>query len=192
LTSEASSSRGRPAGPGPDTPIDAVLLTIGRVVAPHALRGELKVALTTDRPEQMQDIRRVYLDGSPDATRVTAFRLGRNDREALVKLQGVNDRDSAERLRGAELKIRGNQLPPPEPGAFFHYQILGLVVVDEAGAPLGEVTEIIDAGEVDVYVVTGADGRQQLFPALRDVVLEIDPGAGRMVVRPQQYVGDQA
>jgi 16S rRNA processing protein RimM len=168
-----------------------VLLTIGRIVAAHGLRGEVKVALTTDRPDKMAEIRRVYLNGGSEPQRVSAFRLRGNDREALVKLQGVNDRDSADRLRGATLQIRGNQLPPPEPGAFFHYQILGLRAVDESGQELGRVTDIIDAGEVDVYVVTAADGRQQLFPALLDVVLAIDPPAGRMLVRPQQYVGDE-
>lgn len=192
MTSETNPGHNLPHGPNPETPINDVLLTIGRVVAAHGLRGEVKVALATDRPEKMADIRRVYLDGSSEPTRITSFRLRRNDREAIVKLQGVNDRNSAERLRGATLQIRGNQLPPPEPGAYFHYQILGLRALNEAGDELGVVTDIIDAGEVDVYVVTDARDRQQLFPALVDVVLEIDPLAGQMIVRPQQYVDDEA
>ncbi len=118
------------------------------------------------------------------------MRLQKNDREAIIKLQGVNDRDAAERLRGATLRIRGNQLPPPDEDAYFHYQILGLQVENEAGEVLGIVTDIIDAGEVDVYVVSGGARGEQLFPALRHVVLEIDPPAGRMVVRPQEYVGE--
>jgi 16S rRNA processing protein RimM len=190
LTSEANARFRHPDGPNPETPVNDALLTIGRVVAAHGLNGEIKVVLTTDRPERMHEIRRVYLDGNSTASRVTRLRLRGNDREAIVKLEGVNDRDSAEELRGATLKIRGNQLPPPDAGAFFHSQILGLQAQDEAGHPLGEVTEIIDAGEVDVYIVTDADGGQQLYPALQDVVLEIDPAAGRMVIRPQQYVGD--
>jgi len=140
----------------------------------------------------MAEIRRVYLDGSPEASRVTSFRLRGNDREGLVKLQGVNDRDSADLLRGKTLQIRGNQLPPPEPEAYFHYQILGLQAIDEAGNVLGSVTDIIDAGEVDVYVVTDGEKNQQLFPALLDVIIDINPATGRMIVRPQQYVGDDS
>ena len=150
------------------------------------------MALTTDRPEKMAEIRRVYLDGSHEASRVTSFRLRGNDREGLVKLQGINDRNSAELLRGKTLQIRGNQLPPPEPEAFFHYQILGLHAFDEAGNELGTVTDIIDAGEVDVYVVTGSENNQLLFPALLDVVTDIDPASGRILVRPQQYIGDDS
>lgn len=191
MTSEASRRHNTPEGPSPETPIADVLLTIGRIVAAHGLRGEVKVTLTTDRPEKMSEIRRVYLNDSHEATRVSSFRLRGNDREAIVKLRGVNDRTSAEGLRGTLLKIRGNQLPPPEPGAFFHYQILGLRAETEAGDELGVVTDIIEAGEVDVYVVTDASKREHLFPALRDVVLDIDPETGRMIVRPLRYIDDE-
>jgi 16S rRNA processing protein RimM len=167
-----------------------VLLTIGRIVAPHGIRGEVKMVLATDRPERLADLRRVYLDGSDSPTRLTRSRLQGNSREALLKFEGVNDRDAAELLRGATVQIRGNQLPPPEEGVFFHYQILGLTAYDEADNPLGEVTEIIEAGEVDVYVVTAPDGSQQLYPALRDIVLSIDPAAGRMLIRPPRYAND--
>lgn len=150
----------------------------------------MKLVLTTDRPEQLSELRRVYLNGSDSAIRIAGLRLRGNDREALLKLQGVNDRDSAEALRGTLVQIRGNQLPPPEAGSYFHYQILGLRALHEDGQALGTVTDIIDAGEVDVYVVTDAEGQERLFPALRDVVLEINPAEGHLIVRPQPYVGD--
>jgi 16S rRNA processing protein RimM len=154
------------------------------------LLGEVKMALDTDRPERIADLRRVYLDGGDTPTRLTRSRLQGNGREALLKFEGVNDRDAAELLRGTIVQIRGNQLPPPEEGAYFHYQILGLAAYDEEGTLLGEVTEIIEAGEVDVYVVTAPDGRQQLYPALSDVVLDIDPTQGRMLIRPPLYTDE--
>jgi 16S rRNA processing protein RimM len=177
-------------GPPPDAPLDEVLLTIGRIVAPHGVRGEVKLNLTTDRPEQMRELRRVYLEGADTPTRVTRVRVHPSGSEAIMKLQGVNDRNAAEELRGVIVQIRANQLPPPEEGAYFYYQIIGLRAEDEAGNQLGEVTEIIEAGEVDVYVVTAPDGSQQLFPALQDVVLEIDPPSRRMVVRPLVYADE--
>ena len=190
MTSEARSRRGQPARLRPETPVDKALLTIGRIVAAHGLRGEVKVALSTDRPEKLTDIRRVYLDGSDTPTRVTALRAAGNDRQGLLKLQGVNDRDAAERLRGTTVQIRGNQLPPPEDDAYFHYQILGLRAIDESGAEIGVVTEIIEAGEVDVYVVTDGQNKQHLFPARHDIVIEISPDTGTMIVRPLIYVDE--
>lgn len=190
MTSETSSSRRQTDNLRPDTPVEDALLTIGRIVAAHGLRGDVKLALSTDRSEKLKDIRRVYLDGSDMPSRVASLRLAGNDRAALLKLQGVNDRDAAERLRGSLVQIRGSQLPPPDEGAFFHYQIIGLQAVDESGASLGKVTEIIEAGEVDVYVATDTDGTQHLFPARRDIVIDIDPKGGTMTVRPLTYVDE--
>lgn len=145
------------------------------------------MALATDRPERVPDLRRVYFDEDPSPIRLTRARLHGGERMAILKLQGTNDRNAAEALRGITVKIRADQLPPPEEGAFFHFQILGLKVVDEAGAGYGTVTDIIETGEVDVYVVRDDAGAEHLFPALRDVVLEISPDTGRMVVRPQHW-----
>ena len=188
MTSEANRPGSPQHGLRPNTPFDDVLLTIGRIVAAHGLRGEVKLVLTTDRPEKMSELRRVYLDGSDAATRIKSFRLRGNDREAILKLQGINDRNSAEALRGTIVQIRANQLPPPEPGSFFHFQILGLQALREDGDEIGRVTSIIDAGEVDVYVVTDDDGNEILFPALLDVIVVINPDQGFLIVRPQEYL----
>lgn len=187
MTSEARRTATSQQGLRPDTPYADVLLTIGRIVAAHGLRGEVKLVFTTDRPEKMSELRRVYLNGSSEAIRIGALRLRGNDREAILKLQGINDRTSAEALRGTVVQIRANQLPPPESGSFFYYQILGLRAIDEGGLELGQVTDIIDAGEVDVYVVTDAEGNETLFPALLEVIIEIDPNEGYLIVRPQEY-----
>ena len=81
----------------------------------------------------------------------------------------------------------GTQARPLPEGEFYLYQIIGLDVFDESGTGLGTLAEVIQAGEVDVYVVRDATGREQLFPALKEVVLDIDPKARRMVVRPQEW-----
>jgi 16S rRNA processing protein RimM len=107
--------------------------------------------------------------------------------QALLSLEGVTDRDAAEALRGSVVRISGSQARPLEEGEFYHYQLIGLQAVTEDGAELGELKEIIEAGEVDVYVVRDDAGNEHLFPALHDVVLEIDPGAKRLVVRPQKW-----
>lgn len=178
-----------PASPPipPNAPLDEVYLVIGRIVAPHGVQGEVRLALATDRPERIPDLRRVYLDDDPTAIRLSRARLHGGERMAVLKLQGINDRNAAEALRGTTVKIRADQLPPPEEGAFFHFQIIGLQVFDEAGASFGTVVDIIETGEVDVYVVRDDAGTEHLFPALRDVVLEINPDEGRMIVRPQEW-----
>lgn len=176
--------------PACDTPLENVWLTIGRIVAPHGVRGEVKVALLTDRPEELHKLRRVYLGDDTSPIRLERLRLHSNQRQAIASLDGIIDRDAAESLRNTLVRIRASQLPRPEPGSYFHFQIIGLTARDENGGDLGVVAEIIDAGEVDVYVVRPKEGRDLLFPALSDVVLDIAPERGEIIVRPQKWVDE--
>lgn len=169
----------------PDTPLDDVLLIIGRIVAAHGVRGEVKMDIYSDRPEEIPRLRRIYLNDDPTPRAITQPRG--NDRQAILKITGVDTRDAAEALRGAIVRVRGNQLSPRDEDSFYHYQLIGLSVYLEDGTPIGTLTEVLEPGEVDVYVVRNAAGEEQLFPALKDVVLTIDPSANRVVVRPLEY-----
>lgn len=141
------------------------------------------MAIYTDRPERLPDLRRVYFDDDPSPVPLAGVRL--QAKHALLRFNHITDRDQAAALSGTIVRIAGDQLPPPEEGAFYYYQIIGLSVFDESGARLGKITDIVETGEVDVYVVRDEHGGEQLFPALNDVVLDIDPENDRVVVRPQ-------
>lgn len=149
------------------------------------MRGEAKMEIYSQHPERIPQLRRVYFNDDPAPVRLLGARL--HGGQALLRLEGVVDRDAAEALRGTLVRISGSQAKPLEEGEFYHYQLIGLAVFLEDGTPLGELSEIIESGEVDVYVVRRPDGGEDLFPALHDVVLEIDPVGNRVVVRPQVW-----
>jgi 16S rRNA processing protein RimM len=171
-----------PTNPDPTTPPEEVFFAVGRIVGAHGIRGEAKMEIFTDDPDHLLDLRRVYFDDDPTPRRLTSVRF--HARQALLTFPEITDRDSAEALRGTVIRISGTQAKPPAEGEFFHYQLIGLSVYDEAGAPLGKLTEILEAGEVDTYVVRDEAGREQLFPALKDIVLDINPAEDRVIVRP--------
>jgi 16S rRNA processing protein RimM len=171
-----------PTNPDPTTPPAEVFFAVGRIVGAHGIRGEAKMEIFTDNPDHLLDLRRVYFDDDPTPRRLTGVRF--HARQALLTFPDISDRDAAEALRGTIVRISGSQAKPPAEGEFYHYQLIGLAVQDEAGNPLGTLTEILEAGEVDTYVVRDEDGGEQLFPALKDVVLDISPAENRVVVRP--------
>jgi 16S rRNA processing protein RimM len=103
---------------------------------------------------------------------------------AYLKLQGIEDRDAAEALRGLDVLVaREDAVHLPE-GEFFWDQVIGLQVEDTSGRALGWVSEILETGANHVYVVKAPGQREVLVPAIKDVVKLIDPGAGRMVIDP--------
>jgi len=85
------------------------------------------------------------------------------------------------RLTGQWLCVDQSSVPEAEEGEYFHYQIIGLKVISVTGEDLGEITDILETGSNDVYVVVGLTG-EILVPAIRDVIKEIDVLSGLMTV----------
>ena len=160
-------------------------LAVGQVVGVHGVRGELKVKLLTDDPHRFGLLERVYVgpDGAEPLPRILAgYRPHKG--HVLLKLEGCNDRDTANTLRGHLIQILPEEAVPLEEGQYYEHQILGLQVRTVPGENLGEIVEIIYTGANEVYVAEGPDpGRPQvLVPAIKDVVLEVDLESGHLLV----------
>jgi 16S rRNA processing protein RimM len=158
-------------------------LAIGQVVGAHGIRGELKVAILTEDPARFGLLKRVYLgrEGEePRPRRLERYRLHQG--RALLKLEGLDDRDAAANLLGYLLQIPLAEALPLAEGEYYEHQIVGLAVWTSSGEHLGEVIEILYTGANDVYVVQGPQ-KQILIPAIEEVIREVDLEGGRLVVQ---------
>ena len=154
-------------------------LVVGRIVAPWGVGGEVKVAIETDFPERFQRLERVCLGEKATSFVLEGARLHKG--HALLKLEGCDDRDTAEKLRGQLVQIPIEEAMPLGEGEYYVYQIVGLDVWTAEGEHLGRVSEVLFTGANDVYVVQGEKG-EILIPAVEDVVLEVDLAGGRLTV----------
>ena len=99
--------------------------------------------------------------------------------------------DTVERLRGTPLRIRGTDARPLADSEYFLYQVIGLDAFDEQGHRLGRVADVMETGANDVLVIAPDDGGEDLLlPSHPEVVVSMDPVAGRIVVRPLRYFGE--
>jgi len=166
-------------------------VTVARVLRPDGFEGAVRVQPLTDFPERLLELERVRLTRTgPLGTRSEwrrVLRVRRKGAGFTLLVEGTSNRDEARALAGALVEIPRSEVGRLPPGRFYRFEIIGLGVYDEAGRALGTVTDILETGANDVYVVTpeGAERAPDeiLVPALKDVVLEVDPEAGRMVVR---------
>ena len=163
-------------------------VAVGLVIGAHGLRGELRVRLPDERIENLRatpTVRLVCQQGDPNTVeaRVRAVRTGRAG-EALLSLEGVGDRDAAEKLLGREIRVDAEQLERLPDGEYYQYQLVGGRVEDREGKRLGIVTGIWETGASDVLVVEDG-GREHLIPAAflrevetdaRRIVVELPPG----------------
>jgi 16S rRNA processing protein RimM len=165
------SSRDTEAGPS--------YLVIGQVVGVRGLGGELKVRVETDDPGRFLDLKWAYVGEELTRMRVHSARLFKGS--ALLRLVGVTDRDAAEAYRGQYVRMAIEDAPPLAEGEYFFHQIEGLRVLTDTGEELGHVSEILQTGANDVYVVMGPQG-ELLLPATQEVILDIDLEKGIITV----------
>ena len=167
----------------------AEYVTIGEVLSAHGVRGTMKVKPLTAYPERFLGLERVFVavngaDGEVKRQEraVEEARLHRG--VVLVKLAGIDDRETAKGLSGALLQVTASEVHPLPPGEYYVFDIIGLSVYDETGRCLGVVQDVMETGANDVYVVSRADGRGELLlPAVQDVIQRVDLGQRRMDVR---------
>ncbi len=177
------------AGPEPGTPLMEIRLTVGVFIGIHGVRGDAKMKLLTDDPEHLRTVKRLYLDDEAVPRRVEEIRLHAGN--ALVKLTGIDEPGAARTLQGKTARIAGTDARQLAEGEFRLYQLIGLAVVDEAGEPVGTVTDLLETGANDVFVIARPDEKDELLlPYHESAVLDIDPVAGRMVVRLPVYYGE--
>lgn len=161
---------------------------IGTVSGAFGVRGELKMRLLTDDPEHLATLKRVYVGDEPGARRLLGVRF--HGGQALLRLEGVGTPEAVDGLRGQPVRIDGRDARPAAPGEFFLFQVIGLEAVDEAGTSVGRVTDLMETGAHDVFVVTPVGGGPDiLLPNHPEVVIEVRPEEGRMTVRPLVYDG---
>ena len=114
---------------------------------------------------------------------VTRARIAthRGHHEVILSLDQIADRDGAEAFRGWLVQVPETEAWKLPRGRYYWHQIVGLRVVTIEGELIGTVSEILETGANDVYVVKG-DGGERLIPAIKQVVNEIAPERGEMVV----------
>lgn len=168
----SSSKSGRP---------DPALIVVGRIVAPHGIRGEIRLRPETDFPGRFATLRRARLIHGGRTTEVQ-IEAARAHRDGLIlALRGIDGRDAARALRGALLAVPRSELVPLAEGSFYLFEIIGLRVCTDDGRALGVVDEVLRGPAHDVYVVRDG-GRRVLVPAVRQIVRTVDRERGEMVV----------
>ena len=171
------------------------MVTIGRVLGAHGVRGEVKVLPLTDFPERFLGMTR--LEVFRPAGRLMASLTVRSLRfhEAkglfLVETEEIGDRDGAEDLKDGVVMIKASERVPLSKGSFWVDDVVGLRVVSaDTGEEIGKVEAVLQTGAHDVYSVRTPQGEVRMMPAVREVVLRILPEEGIMEVRPLEGLWD--
>ena len=163
---------------------ETAYIVVGKIGAPHGVRGWVKVHSYTEPVDNLFDYDPWYMGSSDRPTEwreAPVLEAQEHGKAVIAHFKGCNDRDAAAEMRGLEIAIRRDQLPPTAEGEYYWVDLVGLKVLTLDGVDLGTVEELMATGANDVLVVKGE--RQRLIPyVLEHIVKEVDIKGGVMRV----------
>ncbi|WP_245988436.1 ribosome maturation factor RimM [Flexivirga caeni] len=155
-------------------------VVVARIGKPHGLKGEVTVRLHTDAPDDRFVIGASFAT-EPAAAGPLTLRTHRvHNGIHLLSFEEATDRTGAEALRGTQLLVAAGD--KAEDDAWYAEELVGLAVVDLAGAVLGTVVELHDRPAQDLLEVRLGDGQTAYVPFVEQIVPEVDVEGGRIVV----------
>ena len=157
---------------------------VGVIASTHGLAGEVNVFPTTQDPDRFKKLKKVTLHtqkGEEILLDVVSARFFK--KFVIVKFKQFNNINEVEKFRGCELTIDRKDAIKLEKGEYYCADLIGLTIVDEEGAELGTLTEILQTGANDVYEMALKDSEEKIYiPAIKDCVKEIDIDAGKITI----------
>jgi 16S rRNA processing protein RimM len=164
----------------------AGLVCLGEVAGPHGVKGAVRVKSFTAAPADL--VAYGPLSDASGTRRFALVLIGESRGVLIARIEGVDDRDAAEHLRGVRLHVPRQALPTPEPDSYYHADLIGLRVVDRAGRAIGRVRAVLDLPAGAVIEIGKNDGGELLLAFSDATVPTVDLDAGFMVVDPPEEV----
>jgi len=146
-------------------------IALAAVAGAHGVNGEVKLKLFAHSAASLALHKAVTIGGQPFA--LTTVRDG--GKTAIARLRGITDRAGAEALRGQLVEIDRAELPLLADGEYYHADLVGLLVIDPAGTPLGTVVAVENYGAGDLLEIERASGGKALIP-FRDPIATFADG----------------
>ncbi|MFX4261741.1 ribosome maturation factor RimM [Pelotomaculum propionicicum] len=166
-------------------------IAVGKILNTQGRTGAVRVLPLTDYPQRFKVKSRVYVSLKGSRKVMSIEESAPRQKYVIIKFKEVPDMNAAEEIKGGLLEITREDLYPLPENTYYIFDIIGLNVRDLNRGSLGRITDVLQTGANDVYIVeTGA--RPLLIPALKQVVKEIDlPGRSMVVDLPDGLVDDE-
>ena len=146
------------------------LLQVGVITQPHGVRGEVKVFPTTDDPVRFKKLKKVILDTGKEKLDLEVEHVKFFKQFVIVKFKefdNINDRENAVLLEEDE---------------YFVADMIGMKVITEDGTEFGTLSDVMETGANDVYVIDSKEHGEVLMPAIKECVLNVDMESGIITV----------
>ncbi|UZR92366.1 ribosome maturation factor RimM [Chondrinema litorale] len=146
---------------------------LGYVVKPRGLDGELTVVFDADDPDRYLNIDAIFVESKDNLIPYIVEYVSPLNDKFILKLEEVDDPDSAGKLKSCKLFLPLEVLPELDDDEFFLHDLVGFSIVDEQKGALGLIENIYDINN-NTLIALIHQGKEVLIPITEDIVKQVD------------------
>lgn len=158
------------------------LLQVGVITSTHGVRGEVKVFPTTDDPARFKKLKNVVLDTGKEMIDLEVAGVKFFKNMVIVKFKGIDNINDVEKYRQKSLYVTRENAVKLKKNEYFIADLIGLSAKSDEGEDLGILSDVLQTGANDVYVLSKEGNDDILLPAIRECVKEVDLDNGEITV----------
>lgn len=159
------------------------LLSIGKIVNFHGIKGEVKVGYSASKKERLNDIKELYVVTDLKTITVTVESIRFHKNCALIKFKEFSSINDVIDLKGAYLKVPKSQIQSSlEEDEYYIDDLIGMEVYDNNKNHIGKVSYTVNIKEEDLLVIKAPDKQEYIVPFVRDLVPEVNIDKNRITV----------
>lgn len=158
------------------------LLQVGVITTTHGVRGEVKVFPTTDDPARFKKLKQVILDTGKEKIELEIAGVKFFKNLVILKFKGIDDINDVEKYRKKSLYVTRENAVKLKKNEYFIADLIGLKVSSDEGEDLGQISDVLQTGANDVYVISKDGADELLVPAIRECIKNVDVEGGTMEI----------
>jgi len=167
---------------------EPAFLVLGKLRRAHGVQGEIPLEIYTHMLELLVPESVVYVGEEHHPYKIERTRY--KNQLLLIKFYEIDDRTTVSMLTNQLVYIETEQLPPLSEDEYYLHELIGLGIYEEDGRYLGVLSEILETGANDIYLIEDESGEETLIPATEDMIIEIDLSQGKMIVGKMTWYGE--
>lgn len=157
-------------------------LQVGVITTTHGIRGEVKVFPTTDDPARFEELEQVMLDTGRALLPLEIQNVKYFKQYVILKFKGIDNINDIEKYTKCPLLVSREDAVELEEDEYFMADMIGMNVYTDEGEEFGKLTDIMETGANDVYVISTESHGEVLIPAIKDCILDINTEEHKMII----------
>lgn len=158
-------------------------LRVGVISSTHGIKGEVKVFPTTDDAGRFKTLKEVILDTGRESLKLEITNVKFFKKQVILKFKNYDRIEDIEKFKGKDIYVTRENAVKLEEGEYFIADLIGLSVILDDGQSLGILSDVLQTGANDVYIVKTGDNKEILIPAIKECILNVDLENKTMTIR---------